>query len=420
MRGDVAIAAQGIAKRYRVRPHVQQIGVAKRIQLAAAGIGQRAAGRPVERSRDIWALRDVSFEVGRGEVLGVLGKNGAGKSTLLAVLAGVTAPTAGRAELRGRVSALLGIGTGFHPELTGRDNVLLNGVILGMTRAEVARKFDEIAAFADIGDFIDLPVRLYSSGMGARLMFAVAAHVEPDILLLDEVLGVGDFEFREKCNQAIDRMVESGLTGVLVTHDMTAVRRLCSRAIVLDHGKIAFSGSTEEAVECYTQLPGGGESVRTRRHDLRIADVVVEAADGAPNVVTAKPLAIRVRLKSDYARWGRSVVLQILVTDPRGRPLTFMSTRGGGDDPLRDARIEDEVWLACVLDGLPLRPGEYMLNLKLSEGAELVDELRNVGFLVVSDELGGGQLSVLSPPIVVGHQWQLEPRLEPVSVRMHR
>lgn len=200
-----------------------------------------------------WALRHVSFEVAPGEVLGVLGQNGAGKSTLLTILARITEPTEGRAEIRGRVASLLEVGTGFHPELSGRDNVFLNGVILGMPRREVARKFDEIVEFAELRDYIDMPIKRYSSGMVVRLGFAVAAHLDPDVLLLDEVLAVGDVPFQEKSLARVRELTRDGRAVLFVSHDPSSVERLCERAIVLDGGRVVHDGDVMTALDLYVR-----------------------------------------------------------------------------------------------------------------------------------------------------------------------
>jgi lipopolysaccharide transport system ATP-binding protein len=198
-----------------------------------------------------WALRDVSFEVMQGEVLGIIGRNGAGKSTLLKLLSRITEPTSGRAVINGRVGSLLEVGTGFHPELTGRENVFLNGAILGMHRSEISRKFDEIVAFADIDQFLDTPVKRYSSGMYVRLAFAVAAHLEPEILLVDEVLAVGDIEFQKKCLGKMDDVAKLGRTVLFVSHNMNAIQRLCSQTIFIDKGELVEKGPTRDVVSGY-------------------------------------------------------------------------------------------------------------------------------------------------------------------------
>jgi len=204
-----------------------------------------------DRCEDFWALKDVSFEVNQGEVVGIIGRNGAGKSTLLKILSRITEPTEGRVRIRGRVASLLEVGTGFHPELTGRENVFLNGAILGMSREEIKRKFDEIVAFAEVEKFLDTPVKRYSSGMYVRLAFAVAAHLEPEILIVDEVLAVGDYEFQRRCLGKMNKVARGGRTVLFVSHNMTAIEELCPQSILLRNGVIASQGPTRQVVSCY-------------------------------------------------------------------------------------------------------------------------------------------------------------------------
>ena len=211
----------------------------------------RRLGGSDDRAEKIWALKDISFEVQPGEVVGIIGRNGAGKSTLLKVLSRITEPTEGRVVTRGRVASLLEVGTGFHPELTGRENIFLNGAILGMKRAEIQSKFDDIAAFAEIDKFLDTPVKRYSSGMYVRLAFAVAAHLEPEILVVDEVLAVGDAQFQKKCLGKMSEVAGQGRTVLFVSHNMTAIRRLCERAVLLDQGVVVNIGQVDEVVSTY-------------------------------------------------------------------------------------------------------------------------------------------------------------------------
>lgn len=242
----VAISAHGIGKRYQIGTS----GGALYDRLAGP-LRRRPGPRPQPAS--MWALRDISFELAAGQVLGVLGRNGSGKSTLMRIIARVTAPTEGEAVTRGRVGAMLQVGTGFHPELTGRDNILLSGMILGMTRAEVERRHDQIVEFAEIGRYLDEPVKHYSSGMYLRLAFSVTSHLDADILLIDEVLAVGDAPFQEKCRTRIRSIVDAGKTVLLVSHQLDSIRNVCDSAIVLDGGRLAFSGSPSEAVDYYRQ-----------------------------------------------------------------------------------------------------------------------------------------------------------------------
>src|SRR6516162_1588898 len=242
------IHGEKLSKRYRIGEHERY--------LALRDVLTRVVSSPVSflrrsRPETFWALREVSLDVREGEVLGLIGRNGAGKTTLLKILSRITRPTTGWAEIRGRVGSLLEVGTGFHPELTGRENTFLSGAILGMSKGEITRKFDEIVAFAELEKFIDTPVKHYSSGMYVRLAFAVAAHLEPEILLVDEVLAVGDLNFQKKCLGKMGDVARQGRTIVLVSHNMAAINALCSRCIILDRGVIQFDGSTAEATARY-------------------------------------------------------------------------------------------------------------------------------------------------------------------------
>lgn len=254
---DIAIRVEGLGKLYRIGRREKYYTLRDTLMNAfKAPFGVLHAngkqGSAVQDHDDtIWALRDVSFEIKQGEVVGVIGRNGAGKSTLLKILSRVTDPTEGYAEVYGRVGSLLEVGTGFHPELTGRENIYLNGAILGMKRREIDRKFDEIVAFAEVEKFIDTPVKHYSSGMHTRLAFAVAAHLEPEILLVDEVLAVGDAAFQKKCMGKIEGIAKGGRTVLFVSHNMAAIRSLCSHAFLLSGGQLVFSGSSDECVDRY-------------------------------------------------------------------------------------------------------------------------------------------------------------------------
>ncbi len=269
MSDQPSIRIEGISKQYRIglkQTHHDTLGDAVTSALTAPLRWVRGRDEAVEAESTIWALRDVSFEVKQGEVLGIIGRNGAGKTTLLKILSRITEPTTGRIELRGRVASLLEVGTGFHPELTGRENIFLNGAILGMTRREMAAKFDEIVAFAEVDKFIDTPVKRYSSGMYVRLAFAVAAHLEPEILLVDEVLAVGDVEFQKKCLSKMDDVARGGRTVLFVSHNLGAISTLTPRAAVLDAGGLQYIGPTEVAVRAYMDR-GYGETMEWRAED---------------------------------------------------------------------------------------------------------------------------------------------------------
>lgn len=254
---NIAISVENISKLY-------SIGDTSSGSLREA-IAGFFSGHGLEKTEDFWALKDVSFEIKQGDAIGIIGKNGAGKSTLLKVLSRITEPTTGRIEIDGRVSSLLEVGTGFHPELTGRENIFLNGTVLGMSRNEVRSKFDEIIEFSGIEKFLDTPVKRYSSGMKVRLAFAVAAHLEPEILIIDEVLAVGDFEFQKKCLGKMESVTGEGRTVLFVSHNMGAVKQLCSRGILLEHGRVIAEDKINRIVDLYqdnTQLVQSGSVAR--------------------------------------------------------------------------------------------------------------------------------------------------------------
>ena len=254
---DLAIEVDNLSKRYRIGAQRQSYNTL-RDTLAEAFSKFRNSKLKIRNSESFWALRDVSFEVKRGEVLGIIGRNGAGKSTLLKILSRITRPTYGRAWINGRVGSLLEVGTGFHPELTGRENIFLNGAVLGMKNTEIQQKFDEIVEFAEIDQFLDTPVKRYSSGMYMRLAFSIAAHLEPEILIVDEVLAVGDAAFQNKSLGKMGAVAKEGRTVLLVSHNMAAIRSLCERAILIEKGKIRLDGKPHDAITAYL-LSGMGD-----------------------------------------------------------------------------------------------------------------------------------------------------------------
>ena len=340
-----AIAVHGLAKRYRigaVSNPAFRYGSLRETVVEAARAGARRIGRLSARARTadafIWALDDVSFTVDRGEVVGIVGRNGAGKSTLLKVLSRITKPTRGSAALRGRVGSLLEVGTGFHPELTGRDNVYLNGAILGMRRAEIERRFDDIVEFSGVSAFIDTPVKRYSSGMYVRLAFAVAAHLEPEILLVDEVLAVGDAEFQKRCLGKMQDVVHEGRTILFVSHNMAAVKALCRRALWIDAGRVAADGSVDAVVDAC--LSGGGsaaadglvpaDAVRVGSGEARIRQVELQnrRGDAIGQLYLGQPFRIVLTFDVERPLQDALVVIGLSTLDGT-RVASSFSTDGG-------------------------------------------------------------------------------------------
>src|SRR5262249_1135096 len=325
MSDNPVVSVRGLGKRYRIWNQPRPTSLSDRVESVFRRTRAEQAG-PVRQ--EIWALRDVSFDVQAGEILGLIGPNGAGKSTLLSILARITEPTEGRVEIRGRVSSILEVGTGFHGELTGRHKVFRKGAILGMSRAATAAKFDEIVDFSGVRDFIDVPVKRYSSGMYVRLAFAVAAHLDPEVLLLDEVLAVGDRRFQEKCQQRIRELTGEGRTVVFVSHDVNAVEQLCDRALVINSGAVVYSGPVVKAVEGYlgsTTL--GDERAQSRREgsgEARISRVHVEHADGGEPICVGDPVAIELDLGTTGPLDGAQLELELAIFGAAGGHYTTL------------------------------------------------------------------------------------------------
>jgi len=368
----LVLRVEGLGKSYRIgerEPYKALRDVITDMLTApvrlARGI-RRAKPAPTDR---IWALSGVSFDVRQGEVLGLIGRNGAGKSTLLKVLSRITEPTEGQVTLRGRVGSLLEVGTGFHPELTGRENIFLNGTILGMRRAEIARRFDEIVEFSGVERFLDTPVKRYSSGMQVRLAFAVAAHLEPEILLVDEVLAVGDAEFQEKCLGKMRDVTREGRTVVFVSHNLAAVRSLCTRALLLEQGQLVFDGSADHAVDRYLQRAGGARDSAVVEGDALAARLIKSRVYGDSPLFRCSRIAIldeggtpSVSFRSDDEATV-AIDFTVLRTVPSLRLLVTL-TDANQSVVLRTENIDD-----LELDApMRLEPGDYHSSVALPRG----------------------------------------------------
>jgi len=321
-----------------------------------------------------WALKDVSFDVQRGEVIGIIGRNGAGKSTLLKILSRITEPTEGNAKLKGRVASLLEVGTGFHPELTGRENVYLNGAILGMRKAEIDRKFDEIVAFAETEKFLDTPVKYYSSGMYVRLAFAVAAHLEPEILIVDEVLAVGDQEFQKKCMGRIQQVSQGdGRTVLFVSHNIGAIRKLCDRAVYLRGGKMVSVGAAEDVVTEYlnSAVTSDEKNLLIRPRFPGIAAAISGFAcypgAGGEHVVSGGPVTFEIEMVNPHSIPNAAVSV-MFVSDQGYRVLAFSSRCEEGAIQLPSGKHV----MRCNVDSLPLLEGRYHVDLEIFSGGERV------------------------------------------------
>lgn len=422
---EVVVRVEGVGKLYRIeaREHYKSLRdtIANGTQSIVnrfSSMFRRTASSPGEErtsdSESIWALRNISMCVKRGEALGIIGHNGAGKTTLLKILSRIIEPTEGCAEIRGRVGSLLEVGTGFHPELTGRENIYLNGAILGMKRVEIYKQFDEIVAFAGVDKFIDTPVKRYSSGMHVRLAFAVAAHLNPEILLVDEVLAVGDAEFRKKCMGKMDDIAKGGRTILFVSHNMGAVRRLCRRVVWLDKGRVLASGDPDDVIANYLDASTRG-FVQTGMESevLRIEQVVLRDQEGNAKISFLPGENLTIEIHYHAKRPVYRPYFWIGVSGPHG--LVF-----GGNmmfDGHRPERIEGKGTLMCTFKQIPLLPQSYSVSLGVRDGDGTTRLVKptEVAFFSVggrADELGlkdenADALMWHSAPVFVPYEWRL-------------
>jgi lipopolysaccharide transport system ATP-binding protein len=402
---EYALRVDSLGKRYRLGTGLNSHQTLR--EAIASGVSRVARKRSDRRQHpagvDFWALRDVSFTVRAGEVLGIVGPNGAGKSTLLKILARVVEPTTGTVSVHGRLGALLEVGTGFHPDLTGRENIYLNGAILGMSRAETTLKLDEIIAFSGIESFIDTPIKRYSSGMYLRLAFSVAAHVEPEILIIDEVLAVGDAAFQKKCLGKVGQIAESGRTVLFVTHQLSVVQKLCSRVVFIGNGTIQADGPTQDVVDTYLRVVEARSTedlvtrvVRGGRGRVRIVGIELISAVGLPT--SGKPLAIRFRVEGD-----EPVECSFTIYDVFGDAVTSFDSTDHSDYDLNG----DE--FSCLCAPLLLRPGRYRINAALtSRDGHMEDHLEGAVMFEVQPGVLDGRLVGAHPgfgSVTLPHRW---------------
>ncbi len=362
-----------------------------------------------------WALRDVSFDVKQGEVLGIIGKNGAGKSTLLKILSKVTTPTKGKVKIRGRVASMLEVGTGFHPELTGQENIFLNGAILGMNKTEIHRKFDEIVAFAEIEKFIDTPVKRYSSGMYVRLAFAVAAHLEPEILIIDEVLAVGDAQFQKKCLGKMQEVGKEGRTVLFVSHNIGILRNLCDRTILLDKGQVLAKGVTDEVIaRYYASMSSGGAVYQSAGTVAKqpVAIVNAELRDLRGNLGEELPCGAGMRISftvqcRDGVRIDRPWV-GVRIHAANGDLISHIANREAGCEL---PAIEGQKTLTCELPQMNLLPGDYRIGLILANANQHIYEALDCALtfsITPNDVFGTGMiLTSRHGQIFMSSQWDV-------------
>jgi lipopolysaccharide transport system ATP-binding protein len=421
---DTVIKVENLGKKYLIRHQQSERYTALRDVLTnkfkSFGkiiISLQPPSSNLQPSREeFWALQDVSFEVKQGARIGIIGRNGAGKTTLLKLLSRITEPTAGRIAIKGRVASLLEVGTGFHPELTGRENIFLNGAILGMSKLEIKRKFDEIVDFAEVEKFLDTPVKRYSSGMFVRLAFAVAAHLEPEILLVDEVLAVGDAQFQKKCLGKMGEVAKQGRTVLFVSHNMGAVLSLCSVTLWIDKGRLHSFGNSEITIHEYiasdgkqnVNLPFSDKPRRFRCDDVMMSNFELLNKEGQESIyhVAGEPLRFRFFFKANCSFSNLS--LEFYIVGENGNRIVY-----GGSNPLQDFTISakkgEEICIECLIPHLWLAAGYYFIDAIISiPNTATLEYVENAGeFNVVFCNPFGGAYNVTNQvaPVVLPHYW---------------
>jgi len=428
---DIVISLENLGKQYTIG-HQQERYSTLRDTLTKSIKGMCNLLRQNKMEREtIWALKNINFELKQGELLGIIGRNGAGKTTLLKILSRITNPTEGRVRLRGRVGSLLEVGTGFHPELTGRENIYLNGTIMGMKKAEIDRKFDEIVAFAEMERFIDTQVKFYSSGMYMRLAFSVAAHLEPEILLVDEVLAVGDVIFQAKCLAQMGNIVRQGRTVLFVSHNIGAVSSICDQGIVLDNGRILFHGPIQQAIQFYDQEIVRGKYMRTptsKREDrtgtgrVRLVSFHMENEQGdrIERIQNGHTIKFFFGYCAQDGRGGRNLNLGIIVERENGKRVFQLGTRFTGQ---QFDRVPPKGYLVCTIKRFPLVPGRYKLGTYLESEAQASDYIASLTYLDVvdGDFYGSGyQVFENESKILVDGTWSCSPDLPSLRVGAHQ
>jgi lipopolysaccharide transport system ATP-binding protein len=410
---DVAIEAHDLGKSYTLGLNKRGYGTLREALV-------EAAKRPFQRGADrrkgdtLWALKELSMTVRNGEVIGLIGHNGAGKSTLLKILSRITEPSTGYADVTGRVGSLLEVGTGFHPELTGRENIYLNGSILGMRRAEISARFDEIVEFAEISRFLDTPVKRYSSGMSVRLAFAVAAHLEPEILLVDEVLAVGDAAFQRKSLGKMNEVAQAGRTVVFVSHNLAIIQALCTRGILLERGETVADAPIGEAIDSYLRTlerSAATDLLERTDRDSRAYDetlvrrLEISGPSGQANAIVAgQPAMIAVDVTEELP----AMECQLTIANSLGQPICTLDSEMSAPVDVREPQLGPRI--ECEIPALPLVPGRYRIDVIVKAKRQIQDGLQAAAFFDVEPGLVGDRPTAaagIEGSVVLPHVWRL-------------
>jgi lipopolysaccharide transport system ATP-binding protein len=410
---NVAIEAHDLGKSYTLGLNKRGYGTLREAVVEAA---QRPFKRGVDKRKGdtLWALKDLSMTIRNGEVVGLIGHNGAGKSTLLKILSRITEPSTGYADVTGRVGSLLEVGTGFHPELTGRENIYLNGSILGMRRAEISARFDEIVEFAEISRFLDTPVKRYSSGMSVRLAFAVAAHLEPEILLVDEVLAVGDAAFQRKSLGKMNEVAKEGRTVVFVSHNLAIIQALCTRGVLLERGEVITDAPIGEAIDTYLRTlerSAATDLLERTDRDSRAYDetlvrrLEISGPSGQANAIVAGQAAtIAVEVTEELP----SMECQLTIANSLGQPICTLDSEMSAPIDVRDPGLGPRI--ECEVPALPLVPGRYRIDVIVKAKRQIQDGLQAAAFFDVEPGLVGERPTAaagLEGSVVLPHVWRL-------------
>jgi lipopolysaccharide transport system ATP-binding protein len=411
---DFAIQTHELGKRYTLGLSKRGYGTLREALVEAAKKPFKQKDEQTRRTNEFWALKNLSMSIGNGEVVGLIGHNGAGKSTLLKILSRITEPSAGHADVTGRVGSLLEVGTGFHPELTGRENIYLNGSILGMRRAEISTRFDEIVEFAEISRFLDTPVKRYSSGMSVRLAFAVAAHLEPEILLVDEVLAVGDASFQRKSLGKMNEVAKEGRTVVFVSHNLAIIQALCSRGILLERGEVVTDAPISEAIDSYLRTLERSASTdlleRTDRDGRAYDETLVRSLEvlgpsGQANAIVAgQGATIAVEVTEQLP----SMECQLTIANSLGQPICTLDSEMSAPVDVRDPALGTRI--ECEVPALPLMPGRYRIDVIVKAKRQIQDGLQAAAFFDVEPGLVGDRPTAaagVEGSVVLPHVWRL-------------
>ncbi len=415
------IEIKGISKKYNILHHRGRYIALRDILTNAikhpvdfiASKARQISGK--QTKEEFWALKDLSLTIEKGEAVGLIGPNGAGKSTLLKILTGITPPSEGEITLRGRVASLLEVGTGFHPELSGRDNIFLNGAILGMTKKEILRKFDEIVAFAGIEKFLDTPVKHYSSGMYVRLAFSVAAHLEPDILLVDEVLAVGDAEFQKKCLGKMDEVTKSaGRTIILVSHNMGAIQRLCKKTVFIKEGKVAMVGETRKVIDYYlnyanrlANTPVRERTDRTGNQDLKITDVYLRNEEGfkTNQVISGEKTTLVFEYECKPNIVLPNVTIGVNILNKEGVSLSLLHNNLVRKE-IND--ISGKGSIECTIPRIPFTPETYSVSVRIAANEAELDAMQNIfNMEVLSGDFFGTGVAYAHSEFYIDQEWNV-------------